>query len=201
VAVGVERRQGESATRGRRDTSHDRRVRRSVARSAEQGPPRLRRITGAMPPPPPAPTDAELVELFDRLWHDPRRRDDRSEFFECEHCGRAVRWVANLGSRTRSSIQVVARPVTTAAFFDPAAHHGLVAVFTDRTGFTLSRFTERDDVEDAFLYACHWDVCDDARRVRDRMHRERYGSRDDSDELAATDDAVLRYREWRRARD
>ena len=145
------------------------------------------------------PTDAELVELFDRLWHDLRRRDDRSDFHECEHCGRAVRWIANVGSRIGSSLQIVARPVTTAACFDPEEHHGLVAVFTDRTGFSVSRFTSRDELEGAFLYACHWDVCDDARAVRDRLHRERWGSRRD-DELVADSDVLLRYEQWRRSR-
>lgn len=146
------------------------------------------------------PTDTELAELFDRLWHDLRRRDDRTEFHECEHCGRPVRWVANIGSKLGSSLQIVARPVTTGACFDAASHHGLVAVFTDRTGFTVSRFTARDEVEGAFLYACHWDVCEDARRVRDRLHRERYGSRRDDDDLVAESDVLLRYEQWRRQR-
>lgn len=148
---------------------------------------------------PPIPTDAQLVELFDRLWHDLRRRDDRSDFRECEHCGRAVRWIANVGSRIGSSLQIVARPVTTSAFFDAEHHAGLVAVFTDRTGFTVSRFTPRDEVEGAFLYPCHWDVCEDARRVRDRLHRARWGSRGDDDPSFGSD-VLLRYEEWRRAR-
>lgn len=149
------------------------------------------------------PTDAELVELFDRLWNDLRRRDDRSEFSECVACGRAVRWVANLGSATASSIQIVARPVVTAAFYDPTEHAGLVAVFTDRTGFTVSRFTPADEVEDAFLYPCHWDVCDHARSERDRISRERRAANFSSRETRDTDaeiDAVLRYRAWRDAR-
>jgi hypothetical protein len=150
---------------------------------------------------PRTPTDAELVELFDRLWQDLRRRDDRSEFHECEHCGRAVRWVANIGSRIGSSLQIVCRPVTTAAFYDPAVHHGLVAVFTDRTGFSVSRFTSADEVEGAFLYPCHWDVCDDARRVRDRMHRARWGSRAGDDDLAPDPEVVSRYELWRRTRE
>lgn len=149
---------------------------------------------------PRTPTDAELVELFDRLWHDLRRRDDRSEFQECEHCGRAVRWIANIGSKIGSSLQIVARPITTAAFFDAAEHHGLVAVFTDRTGFTTSRFTSRDDVEGAFLYPCHWDVCEDARRVRDRLHRERWGSSSSDDALVPDPDVITRYERWRRSR-
>lgn len=145
----------------------------------------------------PPPTDAQLVDLFDRLWNDVRRRDDRAQFFECEHCSRPVRWIANLGSQLRSSMQVVARPVTTAAFFDAAAHHGLVAVYTDRTGFTVSRFTTIDEVEGAFLYQCHWDVCEEARRVRDRKHRERYGAFDE-DELEPAPEVVRRYAQWRR---
>ena len=149
--------------------------------------------------PTPTPSDAQLVELFDRLWNDASRRDDRSEFQECDSCGRAVRWIANIGSRLGSSLQIVARPVTTAAFFDPGEHHGLVAVFADRTGFTVSRFTPVDEIEGAFLYRCHWDVCEDARRLRDRLHRQRYGSRDD--EAADADpDILLRYEQWRRER-
>lgn len=146
------------------------------------------------------PTDEQLVELFDRLWHDLRRRDDRSDFSECEHCGRAVRWVANLGSRLGSSLQIVARPVTTAPFYDAETHQGLVAVFTDRTGFTVSRFTPADEVEGAFLYPCHWDVCEEARRFRDRLHRARYGTRRD-DDLHPAGEALLRYEQWRHARD
>jgi hypothetical protein len=150
---------------------------------------------------PTPPTESELVELFDRLWNDLRRRDDRSEFLECDHCGRAIRWIANLASPYRSSLQIVARPVTTSMFYEPAEHHGLVAVFTDRTGFTVSRFTEHDEVDGAFLYPCHWDVCEDAKRTRNRLHRERYGPRPgDEDELEPTSDAVLRYEQWLRAR-
>ena len=137
--------------------------------------------------------------MFDRLWHDQRRKDDRSEFFECEHCARAVRWIANVGSRRGSSLQIVARPVTTAAFFRPQEPHGLVAVFADRTGFTVSRFTPVDEVEGAFLYACHWDVCEQAARLRDRLHRERYGSRVD-DDVVAEGEAISRYEQWRRER-
>lgn len=156
---------------------------------------------------PPAPTDAQLVELHDRLWNDPRRRDDRSEFFECEHCGGAIRWIANLGSRRGSSIQVIARPISTAACFSPSEHAGLVAVFRDRTGFTVSRFTAREDIEDALLYRCHWDACDEARRVRDRIHRERNPHsthalrvRADAEDSAPDDDALLRYAQWRSER-
>lgn len=147
-----------------------------------------------------APTPAELDELFDRLWNDPRRHDDRSEFSECEHCARAVRWVANLGSRRGSSLQVVARPVTTSTWFEPGEHHGLVAVFADRTGFTVSRSTTADEVDGAFLYPCHWDVCEDARRIRDRIHRDRYGTSQEHSP-APERDVVLRYHQWRRARD
>jgi hypothetical protein len=147
------------------------------------------------------PTDTELVEMHDRLWNDPRRRDDRSEFHECESCGRAVRWIANLGSRTGGNIQVVARPVTTAAFFDPAAHAGLIAVFTDRTGFTVSRATERAEVDQAFLYQCHWDVCEQSRMMRDRISRERRGIRSETDPDAdGRLDAMHRYTAWRRSR-
>ncbi|MCW2924249.1 MAG: hypothetical protein JWM98_1653 [Thermoleophilia bacterium] len=151
---------------------------------------------------PTAPEDAALAAMFDRLWGDARRRADRSDFTECESCARAVRWVANLGSRRGSSLQVVARPVTTAAFFDPVAHAGLVAVFRDGTGFTVGRFTTRDDVEDAFLYRCHWDVCDHAASVRDRLHRERYGSAGADAQPGTTHgDALHRYTQWRRDRD
>lgn len=150
---------------------------------------------------PPTPTDVQLTELFDRLWNDQRRRDDRSEFQECEHCGRAVRWVANLASRFGSSLQIVARPVTTSAFFDASEHHGLVAVYADRTGFTVSRHTPADEVEGAFLYRCHWDVCEDARLLRDRLHRERYGSHRDDEGLDPAADLLLRYRFWREQRD
>ena len=147
------------------------------------------------------PTDTELVELFDRLWNDLRRRDDRSEFTECEACGRAVRWVVNLGSAWGGNIQIVARPVTTAAFYDPEQHAGLVAVFTDRTGFTVSRFTPADEVEAAFLYPCHWDVCDHARRERDRISQERRAAAAPVDgDLAPDVDAVLRYARWRESR-
>jgi hypothetical protein len=155
---------------------------------------------------PRTPTDAELVELHDRLWNDPRRRDDRSAFFECEACGRAVRWIANLGSATGSSIQVVARPVATAATFDRDAHAGLVAVWPDRSGFTVSRVDEYHELEGALLYRCHWDVCADARRLRDRIARERGGSRHgagdgprDRPELAP--ELLRRYVAWRDGRD
>jgi hypothetical protein len=99
----------------------------------------------------------------------------------------------------RSSLQIVARPVATAALFDAEAHHGLVAVYTDRTGFTISRFTTAAELEGTFLYRCHWDVCEDARRVRDRLHRERYGFEDTPDAPAAH--VVHRYDAWRRQRD
>ena len=144
------------------------------------------------------PTDAQLIELHDRLWNDPRRRDDRAEFFECEHCGSPVRWVANIGSQRRSSLQIVARCVATAALFDPGAHAGMIAVFTDRTGFTVSRFTQADDIEGAFLYRCHWDVCGDARRIRDRIHRERYGAPTPDLGTEPDPDVVDRYAAWRR---
>ena len=152
-----------------------------------------------MVPPVPTPSDAELVELFDRLWHDLRRRDDRSEFAECPSCGRAVRWIANLGSATGSAMQIVARPVATSAFYDPGAHAGLVAVFTDRTGFTVSRFTPADEVEGAFLYPCHWDVCEFASRERERIGRERRsrGAHHAVDGAAPDPDAVRRYEAWR----
>lgn len=140
-------------------------------------------------------TDATLVELFDRLWNDPRRRDDRSEFHECEHCGRAVRWIVNTGSRLGSSLPIIARPVSTAACFDAGEHVGLVAVFTDRTGFTVPRSTTPDDIEGAFLYRCHWDVCDDARRLRDRLHRERGGGA--GGDLDGDCELVRRYGAWR----
>lgn len=143
--------------------------------------------------------DHELVELFDRFWHDLRRRDDRTEFAECEHCGRAVRWVSNIGSRLGSSLQIVARPVATSVGYDAEEHRGLVAVFTDRTGFTVSRSTDPSELEGAFLYRCHWDVCEPARQLRDRLHRERHGS---SARAAIDDmgDAVHRYAQWRRLR-
>ena len=152
----------------------------------------------------PAPTDAELVELFDRLWNDLRRRDDRSEFSECASCGRAVRWIANLGSATGGAMQIVARPITTSAFYDPAAHAGLVAVFTDRTGFTVSRFTPADEVEGAFLYPCHWDVCEFAARERERIGRERRASQAAQravDGQAPDPDVIRRYQAWRGDRD
>lgn len=147
------------------------------------------------------PTDTELADLFDALWNDVRRRDDRSEFAECESCGRAVRWVVNLGSAWGGNIQIVARPVTTSAFYDPEVHAGLVAVFTDRTGFTVSRFTPADEVESAFLYPCHWDVCEHARRERDRISRERRAAfAPIEDDLTPDVDAVLRYARWLAAR-
>jgi len=142
-------------------------------------------------------TDAEHVALFDRLWGDERRRDDRSEFHECEHCGRAVRWISNSASRVGSSLQIVARPVTTSTWFDTGSHLGLIAVFPNRTGFTVSRAHTSDDLVGAFLYRCHWDVCVDAKRIRDRMHRERYGAPADAGELDAAPDVVRRYAEWR----
>jgi hypothetical protein len=149
------------------------------------------------------PTDAELVELHDRLWNDPRRRDDRSAFFECDACGRAVRWVANLGSATGSSIQVVTRPVATAATFDRDLHAGLVAVWPDRSGFTISRADDRDELDGALLYRCHWDVCADARRLRDRIARER-GSRHAAGHAPGVDpepdpELLRRYVAWRDA--
>lgn len=149
------------------------------------------------------PTEPELVELYDRLWSDPRRRDDRSDFQECEACGAAVRWIHNLGSRFGSSLQIVARPVTTAARIDPAQHRGMVAVFDDRTGFTIGRDVTVDELDDAFVYRCHWDECEHARRVRDRMHRERNGDlpRELDDDLEPDPDVVRRYDAWRRSRE
>lgn len=144
-----------------------------------------------------APTDAQLAELHDRLWHDVRRRDDRTEFSECDHCGRAVRWVANLGSAVGGNIQLVARPlVTSSALYDPALHAGLVAVFTDRTGFTVSRFTTRDELDGAFLYECHWDVCEHARRERDRISAERRRPLRDPEQGWDELEALDRYAAW-----
>ncbi|MCB0878075.1 MAG: hypothetical protein KDC46_03745 [Thermoleophilia bacterium] len=147
------------------------------------------------------PTDAELVELHDRLWNDPRRRDDRSEFHECDACGRAVRWIANLGSAIGSSLPIVARPVATAATFDTVAHAGFVAVYVDRTGFTIPRGTSRDELDDAFVYRCHWDVCEHARRTRDRLSSARDRAFEASpDPESADPDAVRRYIAWRESR-
>ena len=145
-------------------------------------------------------TDAERVELFDQLWNDLRRRDDRSEFFECEHCGRPIRWIRNIGSSTSSSLQIVAHPITTGRWFEPEQHAGLVAVFVDRTGFTIGRSIERDEIEDAFLYPCHWDVCTDARRIRDRLHRERVAgaSLRGEEDLVPDPEVMRRYVQWRR---
>jgi hypothetical protein len=151
------------------------------------------------------PSDAELVELHDRLWNDPRSRDDRSQFFECDACGGPIRWIANLGSARGGSIQVVARPVATAAFFDPFLHAGLVAVWPDRTGFTVGRATEASEVDGAFLYRCHWDTCDHARALRDRMSRERTRSNAAAAAVAVDDEVdpelVRRYAAWRDAQE
>lgn len=150
----------------------------------------------------PPPTDAQLAQLHDRLWHDLRRRDDRTEFAECDSCGRAVRWVANLGSATGGNIQLVARPlVTSAALYEPTRHAGLVAVFTDRTGFTVSRFTTREEVDGAFLYECHWDICEHARQERDRISAQRRHPARDAEQDFEALDAVDRYAAWRRGRD
>jgi hypothetical protein len=144
------------------------------------------------------PTDAELVELHDRLWNDPRRRDDRTEFHECDGCGRAVRWIVNLGSATGGSIPIVARPVGSAASFDPVAHAGLVAVWPDRTGFTIPRAIEPDELEHALLYRCHWDACDHARVVRDRLGRHRTRRVEHADAHGELDPQLLdRYAAWR----
>lgn len=145
------------------------------------------------------PTDAELVELHDRLWNDPRSRDDRSEFQECDDCGAPVRWIVNLGSAVGSAIQVVARPVASAAFFDADAHAGLVAVWPDRAGFTVGRATEPEEVDGSFLYRCHWDTCDAARRTRDRISRERAARRPFAADHDPEQDPELlrRYAAWR----
>lgn len=150
----------------------------------------------------PHPDDAQLAQLYDRLWHDPRRRDDRTRFSECDACGRAVRWIANLGSGSGGNLQLVARPlVTSAVLYEPDRHAGLVAVFPDRTGFTVSRFTAREDLDGAFLYECHWDVCEHARQERDRISARRRRAACDAEQDFEALEAVDRYAAWRRHRD
>jgi hypothetical protein len=155
-----------------------------------------------MPLPPRTPTTvAELEQLHDRLWNDPRRRDDRTQFHECDSCGAAVRWIANLGSDRGGSMPIVTGVVATAATWDPLVHAGLVAVLRDRTGFTVSRTTTRDELDDALLYRCHWDSCAHAREERDRIAGERQRTASaDPHPAAEHPDALRRYEAWLRER-
>ncbi len=113
-----------------------------------------------------------------------------------------MRWIANLASGRGSSLQVVAQPVATAATYDEVAHAGLVAVYVDRTGFTVPRGTTRDELDGALLYRCHWDVCADARRTRDRMSAERRRGDESTRESVdpIDEDALRRYAAWRDSR-
>lgn len=136
----------------------------------------------------------------------------------CEHCGREVRWVRNLGGRRHdSALQVLdARAASTAAF-EADVHRGLVAVYQDGTGFTVSRHTTWVSLEGASLHHCHWDVCAGARADRDRISRERavlgYAARpvwrrsaapdraEAADRAAADATARERFTAWLSARD
>lgn len=140
-----------------------------------------------------------MADALDTDWDDPRARDDRTAFFECEHCGDAVRWITLLDSERGRNLQVTARPVARGRWFDPRVHLGLVAVLPDRTGFTVGRFELREDLEDTVLYRCHWDTCDGARAMRDRIagQRSRLATEGDG-AFDHEDEVVLRYEQWRR---
>jgi len=139
--------------------------------------------------------------VLDNLWNDPRSRDDRSEFLECEHCGEPVRWIALLDSERGRNLQITARPVASGRWFDPSVHLGLVAVLPDRTGFTVGRFETADDLDDTVLYRCHWDTCDGARATKERL-AGRFRSTDpgEGSRFEQDDEVVLRYGQWLRER-
>lgn len=140
---------------------------------------------------------AALVE--DRIWSDPRSQDDRAQFHECEHCGRPIRWIENLGSELGGNLPIVARPVTSGLWFDADRHRRLIAVYPDRTGFAVARTDTRELLDGTVLYACHWDVCDDARRVRDRLSRRReLLDRAHEGGIEPDPEVVRRYDAWRR---
>lgn len=118
-------------------------------------------------------TPADVSSFDYSLADDPRRSADRAAV-RCENCGRYVRWIENvLATRIGGRMQIEARVVATGTWFEASEHRGLVAVFADGTGFTVSRFTPADAVDGALLYRCHWDVCEVAAQERDAISRER----------------------------
>ena len=92
-------------------------------------------------------------------------------------------------------LAIVARVVLSGVHLDLDRHAGMVAVFPDRSGFTIGRLTRAVQVEGAWLYRCHWDVCDLARARRDRCARPPIRYPGPSVELVHLYDAWLRTRE------
>lgn len=137
-----------------------------------------------------------MDHALDTRQADLRSQDDRTGSHPCEHCERPARWIRNrAGSRDDSMLPIIARAVVSALHLDPERHAGMVAVFADRSGFTIARSTRASEVEGAWLYHCHWDGCDYARARRDRFARPRPTS-----DPAPSADAVHLYDAWRRAR-
>lgn len=135
---------------------------------------------------------------------DPRRAADR-DAPRCEHCGRFVRWIENSrASREGARMQIEARMVAPDTWFEAGEHRGMVAVFRDGSGFTVSRFTPASAVEGAWLYRCHWDVCDAAASERDalsRVYSKRRARAERHEAEVRFHEAVDRYAHWRHTRD
>ena len=127
---------------------------------------------------------------------DPRRAADR-DAARCDHCGRFVRWIENVrASRDGARMQIEARMIAPDTWFETGEHRGMVAVFTDGTGFTVSRFTTGSAVEGAWLYRCHWDVCD----AKSRAYTRRRARAERREAEVKFHEAVDRYTQWRSTR-
>ncbi len=144
------------------------------------------------------------VAAFDSMTNDPRRAADRAAA-RCEHCGRYVRWIENIMAvREGGRMQIEARVVASDAWFEASEHRGLVAVFADGTGFTVSRFTPADAIEGALLYRCHWDVCEVAEAERNTISRDRALKRARAERREAGERFAAgadRYEQWLRTRE
>jgi hypothetical protein len=93
---------------------------------------------------------------------------------------------------------LVARAPTSARARDPHLCRGLVAVYADACGFTVGASTTADELHDAWLYQCHWDVCEHAATERDRWTRQRASVDADASELDGPALAAHhRYAAWR----
>lgn len=101
-------------------------------------------------------------------------------------------------------MQIVAQVVATSQWFEASEHRGLVAVFENGTGFTVSRFTPEPSVDGSWLYRCHWDVCDAAaaeRDARSKLGAERRAGARHREYVRQFDAAAARYHQWRAEND